>query len=532
MKLPRKRTTTIILAAVGLLLCSLASLAMLLVGADRQDQRYAPLLTAAAAAPIDAATEARIRGFCGDCHAVPRPASFHRDMWHNEVEKGYQHYARSGRTDLDPPPMGLTVAYFRSLAPEHLTYPEPAVAATEFRVSFRTEPLQYEDTVRTPPAIAGLCWARLRADDSPVLLASDMRSGHVISLDLREPRRSARRLAQLSNPCHIEPCDLDGDGTIDLLVADLGSFKAVDHSRGRVVWLRHEAPTGEFKEVVLASGLGRVADARPIDMDSRGRLDVIVAEFGWHRTGRILMLRNTAGPGQQPRFEPEELDPRTGTVHVPVYDLDSDGRPDFLALVSNEHECVEAFLNQGHGRFHRQTLWRAPDLTFGSNGIQLVDLNGDGKIDILYTNGDAFDNDYLSPWHGIQWLENLGSLHFEYHRLTDMPGACVALAGDFDGDGDLDIVAVSFLPRGLKPETVDVKSLPSIVLLEQVARGQFVRHTLERGFPCHAALVVGDFDHDGNLDFAIGNNTMGAEAQALGQTWAAVWWNRGRTSRP
>ena len=258
-----------------------------------------------------------------------------------------------------------------------------------------------------------------------------MMSAFVSAPDLRDPKRRLRHLAQLNNPCHIEPCDLDGDGNIDLLVTDLGGFYAADLDRGRVVWLRQDGRSGEFEEVVLASGLGRVADARPIDLEGTGKLDVVVAEFGWYRTGKILLLKNVAARGQRPRFEPEELDPRGGTVHVPVCDLNSDGRQDFLALVSNEHECVEAFLNQGNGTFHRQTLWRAPDLTFGSNGIRLVDLNGDGKIDILYTNGDAFDNDYLSPWHGVQWLENLGNMKFQYHRLTDMPGACVALAGDF-----------------------------------------------------------------------------------------------------
>jgi len=528
----RNYSRPVILAAAGLLLGSLASLAVLVGRSGRMDQRYAPLLTTAPPATVGAATEARIRGFCGECHAVPRPESFSRDLWHNEVEKGYQHYARSGRTDLDPPPMGQTVTYFRSRAPSEITYPEPAEAGTVFPVTFRTENLQYEEPVSIPPAIAGLRWVQLRADSPPVLLASDMRSGRLIALDLCAPRQKARLLAQLNHPCRSEPCDLDGDGTTDLLVADLGSFQAIDHHRGRVVWLRQEASTGKFEEVVLASGLGRVADARAIPADARGRLDVIVAEFGWNRTGSILRLRNVAEPGQRPRFEGEALDPRTGTVDVPVGDLDSDGRPDFLALVSNEHECVEAFVNQDHGKFHRRMLWRAPDLTFGSNGIQLADLNGDGKIDILYTNGDAFDNDYLSPWHGVQWLENLGGLSFEYRRVTDMPGACAALAGDFDGDGDLDILVGSFLPRKLKPETVDVKSLPSLVLLEQTEPGQFVRHTLEKGLPCHAALAVGDFDCDGRLDFAVGHNTLGAEAEALGRTWVTVWWNGGIAHAP
>ncbi len=510
----------------------LAIVAFVLAGSDRtQRQRYTSLLAPETPPEITATAQSRIKAFCGDCHALPRPESFDRDQWHDEVEKGYQFYAKSGRTDLDPPPMEQVVAYFRSRAPERLSYPEPKEADTLFRASFATEKLEYGSVIKTAPAIAGLSWTKLRAGGPPFLLSSDMMSGFVSALDLRDPKRRLRHLAQLNNPCHIEPCDLDGDGNIDLLVTDLGGFYAADLDRGRVVWLRQDGRSGEFEEVVLASGLGRVADARPIDLEGTGKLDVVVAEFGWYRTGKILLLKNVAARGQRPRFEPEELDPRGGTVHVPVCDLNSDGRQDFLALVSNEHECVEAFLNQGNGTFHRQTLWRAPDLTFGSNGIRLVDLNGDGKIDILYTNGDAFDNDYLSPWHGVQWLENLGNMKFQYHRLTDMPGACVALAGDFDGNGLLDIIVVSFLPRAIKPGTVDTKSMPSIVLLEQVSPGNFVRHTLERGFPCHSALVVGDFDGDGNLDFAVGNHVAGAQSDVLARNWVTVWWNRGKSPR-
>jgi hypothetical protein len=314
---------------------------------------------------------------------------------------------------------------------------------------------------------------------------------------------------------------------MDLLVADLGTLGAFDHDRGKVVWLRQDARSGTFEKVVLADGLGRVTDVRPIDTDGSGKLDLIVAEFGQYRTGGILFLRNVASPGQRPRFQPEELDPRTGTIHVPVVDLDGDGRADFLAMVSNESESVEAFLNRGNGKFHRRTLWRAPDLTFGSNGIEVVDLNGDGKMDVLYVNGDAFDNGRASPWHGVQWLENRGNMQFEYHRLTDMPGAMVAAAGDFDGDGKLDILVVSCLPEGLKCDPATAEQFASIVLLEQVSPGRFVRHTLERGLCCHAAVVVGDFNGDGRLDFAVGTYQMGLHARELERTWLTVWWNQG-----
>jgi hypothetical protein len=301
----------------------------------------------------------------------------------------------------------------------------------------------------------------------------------------------------------------------------------MDHDRGRVVWLRQDKRTGRLEPVVLASGLGRVADVRPIDTHGTGKLDLVVAEFGWYRTGKILRLRNVTSPGQPLRFQPEVLDPRTGTIHVPVCDLNRDGRPDFVALVSNESESVDVFLNQGDGKFRRQVLWQAPDLTFGSSGIEVVDLDGDGDLDVVYANGDAFDNMYLSPWHGVQWLENLGNLKFKCHRLTEMPGATVALTGDFDGDGDLDILVASLLPNNLGPETARAQQFASVVLLEQTSPGHFVRHTLEKGLPCHAAAVVGDFNHDGRLDFAVANHSVGKGASDVGRTWLTVWWNRG-----
>lgn len=521
---------------------------------DRVSERTEP-------GEADASLESRIHAFCGDCHAVPRPESFPRDAWHVEVEKAYRKYEESGRVDLEAPPMGKVIEFFRSRAPEALSYPEPTEAATPFRAKFQPEKLDRDPDQQSAAAIAGLCWTPLGSgkngtsdsrsakesdagaangepsaanrsrkqgfDAPPVLLASDMLSGRVTAVDLGSSQRTSRLLAQLNHPCHIEPCDLDGDGAIDLLIADLGSYDVRDHDLGRVVWLRQDGGTGRFREIVLVSGLGRVADARPIAIDASGTLGLVVAEFGYFRTGSVRLLTNIASPGQPPRFESRVLDPRTGAIHVPVCDVNQDGRPDFFALVSNESESLEVFLNQGNGKFHRRTVWQAPDLAFGSSGIELVDLDGDGDLDVLYTNGDSFDNMYVTPWHGVQWLENLGAGQFQYHRLADMSGACVARAGDFDGDGDLDILVVAFLPPRLKPDWLAERPLPSIVLLEQTSPGHFMPHILERGFPCHAALAVGDFNRDGRLDFVVGNHAGGHRANALGLTWATVWWNRG-----
>ena len=163
--------------------------------------------------------------------------------------------------------------------------------------------------------------------------------------------------------------------------------------------------------------------------------------------GEILFLENRTTDWSRPEFVKSTIDSRTGTIHVPVIDLNGDGKPDFVALISQEHETVVAFINEGGGKFTPKTLYQAPHPAWGSSGIQLVDLNGDGKVDVLYTNGDILDEPYLwKPYHGIQWLENKGNLEFEYHRIADMYGVHNAVAANITGGPLPDVLAVSFLP--------------------------------------------------------------------------------------
>jgi hypothetical protein len=187
---------------------------------------------------------------------------------------------------------------------------------------------------------------------------------------------------------------------------------------------------------------------------------------------------------------------------VPVTDLDGDGRLDFVVLVSQEHEVVEAFLNRGD-QFERVPLFAAPDPSWGSSGIELTDFDGDGDQDVLYTAGDAFDSYLIKPWHGIWLLRNEGGLKFQAQQIAALPGVHRALAADLDQDGDQDIAACAMVPaRALQAQPGT--PMQSVIWLEQTADGAFARHVISAERPIHAAMTVLDADSDGDMDLAAG----------------------------
>lgn len=473
---------------------------------------------------VPPATVAKIKAFCGDCHGLPRPENYPRANWYGAVRRGFSYYAGSGRTDLDPPIPHDVEVYFRARAKPNPEFPEAVEATTPLRVTFTPQKLACAPQSTVPPAISCLRWESLEAGKKPVLIVADMREGSVLTITPSRAAGKIQPLGRAGQPCHVEPCDLDRDGRIDLVVADLGSTKAFDHANGRIIWMRR-TEAGNFQQQVLLARLGRVADVRAADVDHDGDTDLIVAEFGARRTGNTLLLRNVAEKGESPRMAVETLDPRPGTIHIPLCDLNDDGEVDFISLVSQEYEAIDAFLGVGNGRFQRTPLWIGPDPAFGSSGIQVIDMDADGDVDVLLTNGDTFDDSFLKPSHGVQWLENRGPTNFVYHRIASLPGAYRALAGDVDNDGDVDVIAATWVSQHVKPIGMDPAKLKSIVCLEQVAPGKFAWHTLETGTPYHAVMEMADFDADGDLDFATGLNAV-LDDQKL-DNWLEIWWNDG-----
>jgi hypothetical protein len=300
--------------------------------------------------------------------------------------------------------------------------------------------------------------------------------------------------SEIAAPAHVTPSDIDLDGDLDLLVAEMGMIVPNNDKIGAVVVLENTG-NEQFANRILVDRIARVTDIQPGDFDGDGDIDLAVGQFGYD-DGEIRWMENHGNW----EFESHNLLNLSGTVHTPVGDFDGDGDLDIAALVSQEWESVYVFENRGSGRFKARRIFHSANEDYGSSGLSLVDLDQDGDSDLLYTNGDAFD--YIPPsprpWHGIQWLENTGNLEFQFHRIDNMRGAFSPNAVDIDRDGDLDVVAVSAFNDWTDP------SAQSMMWFENDGRQQFTAHDLLSS-PSHLLVLDhGDMDGDGWVDLVSG----------------------------
>ena len=319
----------------------------------------------------------------------------------------------------------------------------------------------------------------------------------------------------VSAPAHAQAVDLDRDGDVDVVVADLGVLPPSDAKVGAVVVLDNVGE-GRFVNRVIVERVARVSDVRAADLDGDGDLDLAVAQFGYLE-GETRWLEALGGG----RFESHVLQRLSGAINAVPADVDGDGDADIVSLVSQEWEEVYVFENDGRGGFTPRRIWGATNEDFGSSWITVADLDRDGDVDVLYSNGDAFDYGvHLSrPWHGLQWLDNQGGLRFVRHRIADYSGASSPQPVDLDGDGDLDVVVVSAF------NTWEDPTAQSLIWLENDGAMRFSRHDVTNT-PTHLlTLTTGDFDSDGHPDLVTGGMHIRGPYDRLSRVmlWTNGW---------
>ena len=298
----------------------------------------------------------------------------------------------------------------------------------------------------------------------------------------------------IAGPAHLETADLNGDGHLDVLVAAMGVIPPSNVKTGAVVVLVNDG-TNHFTNRVLLENVARVTYVAAADFNQDGKLDLIVGQFGYIE-GEIRWMENLGDW----KFKSHPLLDLPGTIHAPVADLDGNGTPDVAALVSQDSEEVHAFFGDGQGHFRDRVLYGSTNKDYGSSGLCIGDVNQDGRPDIVYTNGDGFD--YATPgprpWHGVQWLENLGGGRFTYHRVGDFPGCYSPVVVDLNGDGFMDIVASSGFNDWTDPNSV------SLMCFENDGTNHFIPRILAHE-PTHLIVVkAADLYNDGRIELVTG----------------------------
>ena len=282
----------------------------------------------------------------------------------------------------------------------------------------------------------------------------------------------------------LEPGDVDGDGDLDLVLADWGAGDAMTNDGGVTrLWINDG--TAHFSDVTTARMPAlRIRfswDLELADVDNDADLDVLVSCK--RCPGSSLFRNDGAGTFTE---DTRALPAYTNNYEFEAMDLDGDGWLDLVT--SNDGDIAgddqssrreHVFRNDGKGRFRDVTsAWWPPAANVGEddNVVAFLDVDSDGDADFVV--GSLSGPDRLLVNDGRGRL----TVRLDVFAGDDTPGTLGMALADLDGDARLDVVqgqgehrtAVQekvFAGRGLAPDTAP----PSITLVRQVPRESVVR---------------------------------------------------------
>jgi len=248
----------------------------------------------------------------------------------------------------------------------------------------------------------------------------------------------------------------------------------------------------------------RLVRSDPNDVASRWLLHVATAYLG--ASGADVPERARVDPAvlapeaEIERFEDVAASAGLGGAHraggVLLDDLDGDGDLDALRSSSGLHDPLALHLGNGDGTFRDATEGAGLDGQTGGNALVPGDYDGDGDRDVLVLRGGGLGDAGALP---LSLLRNEGDGRFR--DVTRAAGllrfhpAEAAAWGDLDLDGDLDLVVGN-------QTTVDSGSHPNEVFVN-AGDGTFVERARELGAAAAgrtSGVALGDVDGDGDLD--------------------------------
>ncbi|MCA9212576.1 MAG: VCBS repeat-containing protein [Planctomycetales bacterium] len=237
--------------------------------------------------------------------------------------------------------------------------------------------------------------------------------------------------ADSQSPRSIQAANLDGDQNLDLLVAS--------HGDNTIAWFEYEDSLRTFgSRHVISNEVRGASSVSAADVDADGDTDVLVVSF---TDGEIRWFENQTGSGD---FAEGKVvlpaNPNSKSYFATTADFDGDGVLD----------VVSASWGDGAVSWQRQVAgeFASPEVIMSNlsrrvltpriDSVATADLDGDGDLDVIAA--DEFG-------HHTYWSENLGPMNGFGPQLpvgpsSEMTGGSVEMV-DLDGDGDLDILAAS-----------------------------------------------------------------------------------------
>jgi hypothetical protein len=139
------------------------------------------------------------------------------------------------------------------------------------------------------PKITHLTVTDLDRDGRDDVLVSDDVTGQVTWLKIEEDSWKEKVIAEIDSPASTTVVDYNRDGHPDIVVASLGFISPTDDPIG-AVWLLVNRGDLTFEPVRLLHEVPRVTDVKPGDFNGDGKIDFVVAAFGWRETGEVILL--------------------------------------------------------------------------------------------------------------------------------------------------------------------------------------------------------------------------------------------------
>ncbi len=180
----------------------------------------------------------------------------------------------------------------------------------------------------------------------------------------------------------LELLDADDDGDLDVAV----SCKSCSGSK-----LYDNDGDGTFTDVTAGSmpQLGNNYEFEPMDVDGDGDLDLVtINDHGPGTRNGIFENQGGAFVDATDTRWPMADNPAGDDNMVAFVDVDSDGDPDFV-VAGLAGQPDRLMLNDGSGVFAMDDAAFAPADSPGSLGIAVSDLDGDGRWDVVLAEGEV-----------------------------------------------------------------------------------------------------------------------------------------------